>query len=139
NEYLLYSYLDLPQSLHSALPLAHNFSLRAVKLEGEHWERIWSEAELPPKEALDPVDVTHSPFFNAPKERHESLVVTIHDIAFLRYPEFHTEANWLHCLNGTLKAALYADRIIAVSQHTKKDLVGYFSIPEDRIRVIYEA
>jgi glycosyltransferase involved in cell wall biosynthesis/ubiquinone/menaquinone biosynthesis C-methylase UbiE len=139
NEYLLYSYLDLPQSPHSAFPHAPNFSLGAVKLGGEHWERMWAEAELPPKEAMDPVDVIHSPFFNAPKERRGSLVVTIHDIAFLRYPEFHTEANRLHCLNGTLKAALHADRIIAVSQHTKRDLVDYFSIPEDRIRVIYEA
>src|SRR5215831_7643011 len=139
NKYFLYSYLDLPQLLHSVFPRAHNFSLRAVKLGGGHWELIWSEAELPPKEAMDPVDVIHSPFFNAPKERHGSLVVTIHDITFLRHPEFHTEANRLHCLNGTLKAALHADRIIAVSQHTKKDLVDYFSIPEDRICVIYEA
>jgi glycosyltransferase involved in cell wall biosynthesis/SAM-dependent methyltransferase len=139
NDYLLYSYLDLPQSPHIALPHTHNFSLRAVKLGGEHWERIWSRAELPPKEALDPVDIIHSPSFNAPKERHGSLVVTIHDISFLLYPQFHTEANRLHCLNGTLKAALYADHIIAVSQHTKTDLMDYFSIPENRIHVIHEA
>ena len=139
NEYVLYSYLDLPQSSHLSLPRKPNFSLRVLQLEGEHWERVWSRAELPPKESLEAVDIIHSPFFNAPREHHGALVVTIHDLSILLQPQFHTEANRLHCLQGTLNAALYADRIIAVSLQTKKDLMDYFSIPEDRIRVIYEA
>jgi glycosyltransferase involved in cell wall biosynthesis/ubiquinone/menaquinone biosynthesis C-methylase UbiE len=139
NEYLLYSYLDRGPFPYLTLSQRHNFSFQTIKPGGEHWELIWSCADLPPKETLPPVDILHSPFFNAPKEHHGALVVTIHDIAFLRYPQFHTEANRLHCLNGTLKAALYADRIIAVSHHTKRDLMDYFSVSEDRIRVIYEA
>jgi glycosyltransferase involved in cell wall biosynthesis/ubiquinone/menaquinone biosynthesis C-methylase UbiE len=139
HEYVLYSYVDFPPSTRPTLPQKPNFSLRVVQLEEEHWERIWYRAELPPKGALDTVDVLHSPFFNAPKEHHGSLVVTIHDISFLLQPQFHTEGNRLHCLQGTLNAALYADRIIAVSMQTKKDLVDYFCIPEERIRVIHEA
>jgi glycosyltransferase involved in cell wall biosynthesis len=139
NEYVLYSYLDFPQSSQPTFPQQPNFSLRMLHPEAERWERIWYQANLPPKEALDAVDVLHSPFFNAPQEHHGALVVTIHDVSFLLQPQFHTEANRLHCLQGTLKAALYADRIIAVSQQTKKDLMGYFSIPEERIRVVHEA
>ena len=89
--------------------------------------------------ALDTVDVLHSPFFNAPPEHHGVLVVTIHDVSFVLQPEFHTEANRLHCLQGTLNAALYAERIIAVSEQTKRDLIDYFAIPQERIRVIHEA
>jgi glycosyltransferase involved in cell wall biosynthesis/SAM-dependent methyltransferase len=139
NEYVLYSYLDFPQSLQSTFPQQPNFSLRMLQLEGEHWERMWSRADLPPQEALEAVQVLHSPFFNAPREHHGALVVTIHDVSFLLQPQFHTEANRLHCLQGTLNAALYADRIIAVSQQTKQDLMDYFSLPEERIHVIYEA
>ena len=139
NEYILYSYLDFLQSPQPPFPQRPNFSLQILPLAGEHWERIWSRAALPPKEALDAVHVLHSPFFNAPQEHHGALVVTIHDVSFLLQPQFHTEANRLHCLQGTLNAALYADRIIAVSQQTKKDLMDYFSIPQERIRVIHEA
>jgi glycosyltransferase involved in cell wall biosynthesis/SAM-dependent methyltransferase len=139
NEYVLYSYLDCGQSPPPALPPQSNFSLRMLSLEEEHWERIWSRADLPAKETLEAVDIIHSPFFNAPQEHHGSLVVTIHDISFLLQPQFHTEANRLHCLHGTLNAALYADRIIAVSNQTKKDLIDYFAIPAERIRVIHEA
>jgi glycosyltransferase involved in cell wall biosynthesis/ubiquinone/menaquinone biosynthesis C-methylase UbiE len=139
NEYILYSYLDFPQSPQPTLPQRPNFSLQILQLGGEHWECLWSRADLPPKEALDAVHVLHSPFFNAPKEHHGALVVTIHDVSFLLQPQFHTEANRLHCFQGTLNAALYADRIIAVSQQTKQDLIDYFSIPHERIRVIHEA
>jgi glycosyltransferase involved in cell wall biosynthesis/SAM-dependent methyltransferase len=139
NEYVLYSYVDLAQASHWSLPQKPNFSLRSVRLGGEHWERVWFKAELPPKETLEGVDVIHSPFFNAPREHNGALVVTVHDISFLLQPQFHTEANRLHCLQGTLKAALHADRILAVSHQTKKDLMEYFAIPEERIRVIYEA
>src|SRR5688572_25185519 len=109
NEYLLYSYLDVLQPL-LAVPRKANFSLRTLQLGAEHWERVWLRADLPPKEALEAADIIHSPFFNAPKDHHGSLVVTIHDISFLLQPQFHTEANRLHCLQGTLNAALYADR-----------------------------
>ena len=38
-----------------------------------------------------------------------------------------------------MKAALYADRIIAISQSTKQDLMHYFSVSEERICVVYLA
>src|SRR5262245_38453604 len=127
NEYVLYSYLGFPPSPPSVFPQRPNFSLQALQLDGAHWEHRWSRADLPPKDALGAVDVLHSPFFNAPREHHGVLVVTIHDVSFLLQPQFHTEANRLHCLQGTLNAALYANRIIAVSHQTKKDLIDYFS------------
>src|SRR5262245_1795370 len=102
NEYVLYSYLDFPPLQQPIFPQQPNFTLRLLRLQGEHWERMWSQADLPPKAALDTVDVLHSPFFNAPPEHHGVLVVTIHDVSFVLQPEFHTEANRLHCLQGTL-------------------------------------
>jgi glycosyltransferase involved in cell wall biosynthesis len=139
NEYLLYSYLDFPDAPQPLLPHKPNFSLRRLPLEGEHWERMWYGADLPPKEALEAVDVLHSTFFNAPKEHYGALVVTIYDVSFVLQPQFHIEANRLHCLQGTLNAALYADRIIAISMQTKQDLMDYFSIPAERIRLIHAA
>lgn len=139
NEYLLYSYLDLPQPSYRGFPQGHNFSLCTVTPGEEHWARSWSSAALPPKEALGCVDIVHSPFFNAPRLGNGALIVTIYDISFLLYPQFHTEANRLHCLNGTLRAALYADRMIVLSHHTRNALVDYFAIPEERLRVIHAA
>ena len=139
NQYLLYSYVEHAVSVRAPLPRGKNFRFDTLRFAADHWKQMWFRAELPPQDALEPVDVIHSLFFNAPPEHHGSLVATIYDVSFLLYPEFHVEANRLHCLNGTMNAALYADRIIAVSQQTKRDIMNYFSVAEDRIRVTHLA
>lgn len=61
--------------------------------------------------------------------------MTVYDISFLHYPEHHTEANRIHCLKGTLEGARRADCIIAISEHTKKDLIDHLNAPDDKIVV----
>ncbi len=65
-------------------------------------------------------------------------VVTIHDLIFLRHPEYY------HCwdveiyrrkFKSTLKEA---SRIIAISECTKRDILYYGDFPEDKIDVIYQ-
>lgn len=66
------------------------------------------------------------------------VTATIHDLAFKRYPETFPFADRLK-LNFMLEAAVKrADKLIAVSQSTKRDLLEFFpDLPESRIRVIY--
>ena len=66
-------------------------------------------------------------------------VVTIHDLIFLRHPEFY---HWLDTkiyawkFRRTLKEA---DHIIAISECTKHDIMEYGHINDDRISVIYQS
>ena len=62
NEYLLYTYLDVPEPSGLNLPSQPHFTFRTVPRGGDHWERLWFDAELPSKEALGQVDIIHSPF-----------------------------------------------------------------------------
>ncbi len=138
NQYSLYPffyYIFDPRFKELEAP-AKNFSVRFKALP-EAWIRhLWFESRIPRHRLLGKVDVLHSTTFCCPPVHSGKLVVTIYDVSFLHYPECHTEANRLHCLNGTLEAAMEADRIIAISQNTKKDLVEYFNVGDDRIAVI---
>ena len=66
-------------------------------------------------------------------------VVTIHDLIFMRHPEYY---NWLDVkiyewkLRQTLKEA---DRIIAISECTKRDIIELGGISGDNIDVIYQS
>ncbi len=65
-------------------------------------------------------------------------VVTIHDLAFLRHPAFYPMADrflyrWKY---GT--SARAADRIIAVSEFTKQDIIRFLGVPEGKISVVYQ-
>jgi glycosyltransferase involved in cell wall biosynthesis len=65
-------------------------------------------------------------------------VVTIHDLIFLRYPEYYP---WLDRKIYNFKfryACRNADKIIAISEQTKFDIINYYHIPESRIEVIYQ-
>lgn len=65
-------------------------------------------------------------------------VVTIHDLIFLRYPQFYSIADRLIYKFKFRYAALHSDRIIAISKQTQQDLVYYFGIDENKIEVIYQ-
>ncbi len=65
-------------------------------------------------------------------------VVTIHDLIFLRYPEFYPYIDRKIYAYKFRKACLNADRIIAVSECTKRDIVHFFGIPEAKIDVVYQ-
>ena len=66
-------------------------------------------------------------------------IVTIHDLIFLRHPEYYHWLDvqiyrwkFLHTLHE-------AERIIAISECTKRDIIAYGDFPEDKIDVIYQS
>jgi glycosyltransferase involved in cell wall biosynthesis len=65
-------------------------------------------------------------------------VVTVHDLIFLRFPEFY---NWIDVKIYYYKlvhACRVADIIVAISTQTKSDLVRFLNIPERKITVIHQ-
>lgn len=65
-------------------------------------------------------------------------VVTIHDLIFLRYPQYYKRIDRKIYTYKFRKACLKAEKIIAVSECTKRDIIRFFSIPEDKIVTIYQ-
>ena len=65
-------------------------------------------------------------------------VVTIHDLIFERYPEYYTWIDRKIHFWKFKKAAQSADKIIAISEQTKKDVIHYLKVPESKIEVVYQ-
>ena len=65
-------------------------------------------------------------------------VVTIHDLIFLRMPETY-DCTSRKILSVKVKyACKHADRIIAISKITKRDIMEYYGVPEKKIDVVYQ-
>lgn len=65
-------------------------------------------------------------------------IITIHDVSFLRYPEFFSiRKNLWHRAINIKKLLKQYDKIIAVSENTKNDLREMCAVPEAKIEVIY--
>jgi glycosyltransferase involved in cell wall biosynthesis len=65
-------------------------------------------------------------------------VVTVHDLIFLRYPQFYKAPDRAIYTRKFRYACRHADRIVAVSECTKQDIVSFFGVSPDRISVIYQ-
>lgn len=84
-------------------------------------------------------DILHIPHFNAPLRKKMPLVITIHDLMYLRLKE---SAAWFKRRVAQavfLNALKKADKIIAVSENTKKDIINFCPKANGKINVIYEA
>ncbi|MEG0759950.1 MAG: glycosyltransferase family 1 protein [Chryseobacterium sp.] len=65
-------------------------------------------------------------------------IVTIHDLIFVRYPQYYSFFDRKIHLWKFKKAANTADKIIAISEQTKRDIIQYLKVPESKIKVIYQ-
>lgn len=80
----------------------------------------------------------HSIDHVAPARRAWRSVVTLHDLAFLIYPETHTpESRAYYAASGD--SVRHAERVIAVSQRTASDAVRLLGVDPARVRVVHEA
>ena len=82
-----------------------------------------------------PASYSFFPVWNVPR-----VVVTMHDTLALAHPEL-VFPTWQGRLAWKLKehaAVRWADRIVTVSEAARRDLLAWFRLPEDRVRVVTE-
>ncbi|MDP2708639.1 MAG: glycosyltransferase family 1 protein [bacterium] len=65
-------------------------------------------------------------------------IITIHDLSFLRYPEFFSaRKNFWHKMVNARKLVKKFDTIVAVSENTKRDIVELCDVDAGKVKVIY--
>lgn len=101
---------------------------------------IWNLCVLPDYLKKNPVDVFHTqyitPFF---VPRNIKIITHIHDISFFAHPEFIKKSD-LFFLKALIPVSLKrANKIIAVSQFTKDEIVKHYKIDPEKIEVVYNA
>lgn len=88
---------------------------------------------------LGGVDLFFAPHLNfISVSRGTKFVLTVHDLSFIRYPEFFSRRKniWHACL-GVRRLARRADVIIAVSENTKSDVVELLKVAPEKVHVVY--
>ncbi|MPZ14452.1 MAG: glycosyltransferase [Chloroflexi bacterium] len=119
-------------------PSAPNAAVRELRFRERFMTVLWHRLNLPlPLDlATGRVDVFHAPDFALPPLRHGASVVTIHDLAFLTYPE---------CADARLRAYLErvvprsvarADYVVTVSENTRNDVICLLDVDPDRVIVV---
>ena len=114
--------------------LAHHGAGRGAAV---YRDAVWYPLVLPRLARRSQLDVLHCPTFRGPLRPLASpLVVTVHDLAVLRHPETFNLWTRLYSRLCVSRVARAARLLIAVSEHTKRDLVELLGAPEEKVRVV---
>ncbi len=84
------------------------------------------------------LDLFHAQYF-LPPNLHCRTVLTVHDVGFETYPELYDHKHRFLFRSFIPASCERADRIIAVSEFTRQDLVRHYGLPPDKIAVTYNA
>jgi glycosyltransferase involved in cell wall biosynthesis len=101
---------------------------------------FWEHFILPIRLKRMGINVFHGPASLIPfRKNHCGLIVTIHDLVAFLFPETIPLKYGAYMRYLLRQAVKRADKIIAVSYHTKKDLIQILKVPSEKIVVIHEA
>ncbi len=84
-----------------------------------------------------PADVYHFPNFTVPPVRRGRSVATIHDISFLRFPQFAEPRNLRHLTAMIPRSLARADAIITISHFSATEIADALAIDPARIHVTH--
>jgi len=115
-----------------------NFTVRTSNVPSRWLTAGWHRFGLPfPVERLvGPCDLFHSPDFALPPLDKAKGVVTIHDLSFLRFPEYADPGLRNYLKRAVPRSVDRAGRVLADSENTKSDLIELLHVPAEKISVV---
>jgi len=134
NEYVL---LCHEPDMGVAATLGPNF--RAV-LERARNYSVAEQVHVPWVLMREKPDVYHAPHYVLPVAVRCRSVVTIHDCIHLMFPQYlPNRAAHAYARGAMWSAARRSDRILTVSEASKRDILHFFNVPPEKISVVYNA
>lgn len=105
-----------------------------------HWYSWNEQIEMPKVLLKHNLDLVHFPHFNVPIFYPKKFIVTIHDLTPLSFPGPRVQKSiirkigYSHVIKSALKKS---EKIITVSNFTKKSIIDNFKVDEEKISPIY--
>lgn len=144
---LLYLYTPCKgkDSLVAEVSKSHNIHWRLprkVMLSKKLLSGYWRSFGIVDDMKFDGINLFHGLSGELPigiKKSGIASVVTIHDLIFLRHPEYYNPIDVQIYKWKFHKTCAEADRIIAISECTKRDIMHFGNVSGERIDVVYQS
>ncbi len=80
-------------------------------------------------------------FFNyiVPPKIRGKIITTVYDMTYVRFPETMDARNLRRISAGMERSAKRSDRIITISEFSKREIIDLLGVPEEKVSVIYSA
>ena len=136
HHFLLYT----PQAQELGFNLPENFEIKELKFDLGFFKKplpMWTQVRLAVALAQQKPDSLLIPVHVLPFLRPQNSVVVIHGLEYEYYPQMYPFRHLKYLRASTKYAAKKAKKIITVSENTKKDLIDFYGIDSEKIKVVY--
>jgi len=146
--YPQHRYVAFTQAYNDARAIAWKNNVPGLKIvqpQGSVAKKIpalWRSRLMVKDLLANEIDVYHGLHHELPagiREAGIKSVVTVHDVLFLRFPQFHSKINRLIYTRKLRASCKNADVVVAISEQTKQDLIHFLQVPEKKIQVVYQS
>jgi glycosyltransferase involved in cell wall biosynthesis len=96
----------------------------------------WEQTVLPVELLREGADLLHALGFVSPIAWRGRTVVTVYDLSFLRFPETFNRSNRMYLGNFTPPSLRRADRVITISEETRRDVIELCGVAPERVTPI---
>ena len=122
-----------------------NEPLKSLPSERKGWEytifgpgKMWTQFALPVKLFLERTkpDVFFTPSHYAPRFSPVPTVISIMDVAYLKFPEYFAERDLYQLKNWTAYSVKKASHIITISNSSKNDIRKEYGVAAEKLSVV---
>ncbi len=144
-QFLLYAQNKGREELYSNVKgdnLIFKYHSLSSNLANKISQSVWREKTIVKDLLRDNVQVFHGLSGQLPvgiKKSGVKSVVTVHDLIFFSHPEWYSPIDTMIYKRKFHRTIKEADKIIAISECTKRDIMNYGDVEEEKIKVIYQS
>ena len=142
NEYFLYTPKVKPNKRLNFIKKSNNISICSPTSKVDKLFKSYWRSKSIVKDLLENnIEIFHGLSHELPfgiEKTNIKTVVTIHDLIFIRYPNLFSIFDRNIYYYKFKSSCERADKIIAISEQTKQDIISFFKIPKEKIEVVYQ-
>lgn len=141
HDYLLYTpAFQFHPEVDSLLKKPNIRVVKPVGLAATFKGSIWRTWGIRKEQSVRDLSIFHGLSQELPVDLPKTVkkTVTIHDLIFLRYPQFYNKIDVRIYTAKVRYACKHADSIIAISKQTADDVVDFLNVDRSKIHVIYQ-
>ena len=136
NEYLLYTPKIKLNTV--TAPYLEKEHCRTIQPKGLIRGGLWRSFCLAGAAKRDAADIFHGLSNELPSGLEVPSVVTIHDVAFRTFPDMYHAIDRFTYNQKWRYACSKADRIIAISESTRQDVIRFYDVDPGKVDVLYQ-
>ena len=112
--------------------LPDNFKLKIISPS-----RFWTQIGLASEMMINKPDILFIPSYVVPQVHPRKTVVTIHGLEYRHFPECYSLKERFILELNTQFSIKWASKIIVPSESTKRDLMEFYKVSSDKIKIVY--